>query len=410
MSKIDEYTYGQSIGSSHIRLLQPVTIDEQCLSFRLLHVQRNAAPAYTAVSYTWGNDVPSETIMLDGRLFRVRPNLWSCLYYLGLFSHDAEWKYLWVDAICIDQRNDQERNDQVSRMDKTYRDATCVSVWLGLAPQEPELLHSPTKILGSSSFDWVTSLHDLASRSYWSRCWVIQEYKLGKHVQLHCSDSSVHWYDFQELLCHRAGIEPFGDKHTRPLPDADLAALPLALSRQATASPVPLLSLAELLVTHCRSQCKDPRDRIFSLLGLVHEEERRRLNKFFPDYQMDENIVRVITLAHLMEYGSIDDPNLAKLTPDSNDIFTGLGASNICERKVLLGLVKDFEYYPEWIHQELRISMEIDALRVSRDEAENKWVAYEWTHMNDSRESSWIRWLGVPLSLTLGVGIWWASS
>jgi hypothetical protein len=123
-----KFRYAENVGSSHIRLLQVVHIDRQVLAFSLLRVPRDNAPRYTAVSYAWGNESPSEAINVDGQPFRVRPNLWSCLYYLGIASRHADWDYLWVDAICIDQENDAERNVQVSHMDQTYGNATCASV------------------------------------------------------------------------------------------------------------------------------------------------------------------------------------------------------------------------------------------------------------------------------------------
>lgn len=107
------YTYDQSIPSSHLRLLRPVSISHTRLSFDIVTVQRANASLYTAVSYTWGTDDPTETIQLNGRAFRVRPNLWSCLHYIGQAARKQRWNYLWVDAICIDQGNIQERNEQV---------------------------------------------------------------------------------------------------------------------------------------------------------------------------------------------------------------------------------------------------------------------------------------------------------
>ena len=45
-----------------------------------------------------------------------------------------EWRYFWIDAICIDQRNVAEKTEQVSRMEETYRNATTIAAWLGKPP------------------------------------------------------------------------------------------------------------------------------------------------------------------------------------------------------------------------------------------------------------------------------------
>ena len=82
------------------------------------------------------------------------------------------WDYLWVDAICIDQTNDAERSSQVWLMDQTYRDAVCVSVWLGLVTL-PEHIRSylptqiPTRTIESDGFNWAESIVDLSNRPYW---------------------------------------------------------------------------------------------------------------------------------------------------------------------------------------------------------------------------------------------------
>ncbi|KAK4122980.1 heterokaryon incompatibility, partial [Parathielavia appendiculata] len=142
---------------------------------------------YTAVSYVWGNDEALEHIILNGRRFRVRSNLWSCLYC------EPGRRYLWVDAICIDQSNHAERNVQVRRMDQTYRDAACVSVWLGLPtiPRDIMMLHPDPPLAKTNeieSFEWCDAIADLANRPYWSRFWVVQEFLLAQQVVLYCSN------------------------------------------------------------------------------------------------------------------------------------------------------------------------------------------------------------------------------
>ena len=104
-----------------VRLLEVVTgANDRDLRFRMKHVHREVAPQYTAVSYTWGNDEATEPIWIDEECFRVRPNLWGCLYYLG---RKAGWKHIWADAICIDQNNIHEKNEQVRTMGQTYANA-----------------------------------------------------------------------------------------------------------------------------------------------------------------------------------------------------------------------------------------------------------------------------------------------
>ncbi|RYP58046.1 hypothetical protein DL769_009140 [Monosporascus sp. CRB-8-3] len=309
-------------------------------------------------------------------------------------------------------------------MDQTYRDATCVSVWLGLPPVPDEythlLSHNPPVKTVEVFFDWDDSIHDLANRPYWSRYWVIQEFLLGKDVQLHCGNAQIDWTLFHELLCRNANIAPFGDEHITVLPDdkaASFAALPLTLGRHPDKHPEFLLPLYDLLVSHRRSVCKDPRDRVFALLGLVSVDERQLLSRFFPDYTMDENVVRLVVLAHLMQYGVLENPKLRNLTPDSEDIFLGLGVGSKLQRKRLLDQADRFAYFCDWRPGQLSQALaagDILGLQMGADEYEvgetSVGTSVGETWMGDqsgSQGTNRTTLLGVAICLVLGVGFWW---
>lgn len=126
------FKYQSRLDPARLRLLQPVETSQERLSFNVVEPPRTAAPGYSAVSYTWGDQPPSEVIYLNDQEFHVRSNFWSCLYYLGRAQQTSTVAYLWVDAICIDQNDDVEKATQVRLMDRTYHGAAFVSVWLGL--------------------------------------------------------------------------------------------------------------------------------------------------------------------------------------------------------------------------------------------------------------------------------------
>ncbi|KAK0620552.1 heterokaryon incompatibility, partial [Immersiella caudata] len=79
------------------------------------------------------------TISVNRKLFHVRPNLRDALIRLRELGL-AE--YYWVDFICINQSDLQERSTQVSTMDRIYRSATQVDIWLGDHTGETEKLGS----------------------------------------------------------------------------------------------------------------------------------------------------------------------------------------------------------------------------------------------------------------------------
>lgn len=73
MDPSDKYQYS-SLGENQLRLLRPVhELSSRDLKFTVCHVSRDEATKYTAVSYAWGDESPTETIQLDGKVFLLGP-------------------------------------------------------------------------------------------------------------------------------------------------------------------------------------------------------------------------------------------------------------------------------------------------------------------------------------------------
>jgi hypothetical protein len=68
---------------------------------------------YEALSYNWGDCKPDRPISLNGLQFSVTENLEHALRNL---RDDSIVRTIWVDAICIDQSQVQERSHQVAQM------------------------------------------------------------------------------------------------------------------------------------------------------------------------------------------------------------------------------------------------------------------------------------------------------
>ena len=71
------------------------------------HANFSKEPAYEALSYVWGPDDMTHTILINEHNVTVRQNLWDALQHLRL---ETETRVLWIDATCIDQQNISERN------------------------------------------------------------------------------------------------------------------------------------------------------------------------------------------------------------------------------------------------------------------------------------------------------------
>lgn len=85
---------------------------------------------FEALSYTWGGEQRPCSITIKDQSLDVTANLYTALLHLRDRSLE---RILWIDAICIDQNNLEERSQQVQLMAMIYSKAYCVLVWLGEA-------------------------------------------------------------------------------------------------------------------------------------------------------------------------------------------------------------------------------------------------------------------------------------
>jgi hypothetical protein len=92
---------------------------------------------YQALSYTWGTQIERVSIQLrewphfNYYSFNITPSLSDALED---FFADKRYKIIWVDAICINQNDLQERDQQVRRMKTIYQHAVKVYIYLGDTP------------------------------------------------------------------------------------------------------------------------------------------------------------------------------------------------------------------------------------------------------------------------------------
>jgi len=150
-----------------------------------LDTVRLTEATYTALSYVWGDPTFTKPIVVDGHVFQATVNLEVALRNL---SKDFVGKPLWVDAICINQQDTAEKNQQVPLMGELYSRAAGVVIWLGESDPAMEMLmegmaqEAPT--LRDGVEDTSKRLHEIgirkreamfmaiARRPWWKRIWV----------------------------------------------------------------------------------------------------------------------------------------------------------------------------------------------------------------------------------------------
>jgi hypothetical protein len=101
-------------------------------------------------------------------------------------------RYLWVDAICINQDDSDEKSDQVHRMGQTYKCASKVCIWLGLNSQDTALNffanwtdNSIYHLVNNESSHWAEmriALVSLFNNPWFGRRWILQEMAFARRT------------------------------------------------------------------------------------------------------------------------------------------------------------------------------------------------------------------------------------
>lgn len=186
---VPKYQYQPFKDNEYIRLLTlaPGKPNEP-LKGRLDVVNVDSAGSYEPISYVWAElGIPNqryEILIRDGddeRLLELRgASLFSALSQLRF---EGQERCVWADQICINQDDVKERGQQVQFMNKIYKNACHVPVWLGLnktneAKPAFDLVHSIDMRLQDKSerekFD-IQFIKDLNSQS-------IEEWKALDHL------------------------------------------------------------------------------------------------------------------------------------------------------------------------------------------------------------------------------------
>jgi hypothetical protein len=197
--------------SSEIRLVNLLPGHEtDPIRITITHAMLGSGVSYDALSYTWGDPNVTTTISVDDLPFKITLNLESALCHLRLHS---EPRIIWIDAICIQQTDVEERDQQVRRMGSIYANSNEVLVWLGPAADDSELAldiigedfcekiiqqeiiegsDTPPEreLVTTRSLNAVVKLFD---RPWWRRGWIIQEVTSRDNVVLYCGHVKVSW-------------------------------------------------------------------------------------------------------------------------------------------------------------------------------------------------------------------------
>ena len=205
-------------------------------------------PKYDTLSYRWGDETLTRDIIVNGTHLAVTLNLWAALDYLRQSGFISQ---IWIDAVSINQRDVPERSRQLRIMPHIYARASSTIVWLG-----PAYTSKPLSLVESTEGPGAQLRDQILADGYWHRVWIVQELGKARHIKLCLGLQPIDWDVFVGWL------ESQGDDVSSSQSG------PLGLNRVRKEKYNGSCSLRELLTNHASALCKDPRDKVYGLVGL----------------------------------------------------------------------------------------------------------------------------------------------
>jgi hypothetical protein len=351
------YTHGDLPHSLSFRVLRihpsvSTTKPIHC-EMLLVSLESGSYPPYIGISYAWDRDVSvMETIFINNQPFKVSPNVYAILKAM---RHPLWSRCVWIDSICINQKDNAEKASQVRNMRQIYQRTTRVVGWLGEDNREwpnfwlgalnvaTELFFNPMSAEDDLAFAMVRRLNSstflqdyrdqrspsvyfdqhrkkfwdafriLVTNRFFTRIWIVQEVVTARHVFLRYGRHEFSWELYARaisILCHtglRENLIQNGDG-TEESRRAEARGIDNTMVMEnirqrhdrpgiMQTRPGRLLPLEDTLKLCAMFSATEDVDRIFALLGVISDAETLRID---PDYDRAKEDIFTDTSRALM--------------------------------------------------------------------------------------------------------------
>ncbi|KAJ4381016.1 hypothetical protein N0V86_003363 [Didymella sp. IMI 355093] len=292
--------FSEPVDETSIRLLRFSQLEDGVLVGELQKFPLASAPHYYSASYVWGErKYAGTTINLKSGAL---PVLSSLVPFIRMVSRHGDFKptdWWWIDSLCINLQDAQEREKQVRIMADIYRQARRAIIWLGDESEEGsdctnaiDFLHYLSSLqiafngddhamrsnLENPEFtEKCAAVSSLLARPWWTRVWTLQEFVLPKEAKLYCGMASISRGRFKSaiysiFLCSTISNEFEHELVPRKLFDGAFNRRRIHQWHTKPASiGINLIAIMAYLGNHSAT---DSRDRIYSVLGLITEQDR----------------------------------------------------------------------------------------------------------------------------------------
>lgn len=178
--------------------------------------------SYKAVSYCWGSSDKSHKIWLDEFIYlEITHSAFEVLTWIAVSGTDD---LFWIDALCINQGNNEEKSSQVRLMYDVYSKAQEVMAWTGgpldddismlelleaLHREVTPLQDKAIRLTASDIFkfegcQWPSrgwnALAKFLQRPFFCRVWILQEMVAAKKISLMCGIYAIDWTELAALI------------------------------------------------------------------------------------------------------------------------------------------------------------------------------------------------------------------
>ena len=328
------------------------------------------APKYIALSYRWGPPLPLHDLYIEGKTLKIREILNSGLLEL---REDLE-AWLWIDQICIAQEDTLERNHQVGMMSRIYSNSMSVIIWIGeiplAAPEEHDSYNDPDLDVASAKV--------LLKNPYFTRLWIIQEVFLANSISIRINGHRcVTWDRLQSLFIAPTDFLGISSIY---VPHFLVAFAPKWKGTKVTER---YMSLMDCVSRFSSAECENPRDKVYGLLSMVHEEDR-----VVVDYE--KSVLEVylgFIQININKKLSLDTRSIG-IQDNRGRFFVGLGVSIGIEDDIISGIERLVQN--RFLHHSQDTVTAVGLEKVGQAHEQHQW----WYECNGERH----RFSCLPLS------------
>ena len=323
--------FSEPVDETSIRLLCFSQPEDGVFVGKLQKFLLASAPHYHTASYVWDERKYTGTAiqLKSGTL----PVLSSLAPFIDMVTRHGDFKptdWWWIDSLSINLQDAEERGKQVRIMADIYRNARRAIIWLGEEKEDAsdctnaiDFLHYLSNLqiafngdghamrsnLENPGFtEKCAAVSNLLARPWWTRVWTLQEFVLPQEARLYCGTARISRGRFKSaiysiFLCSTISSDFEHELVPRKLFEGAFNRRRIHQWHTKPASiGINLIAIMAYLGNHSAT---DSRDRIYSVLGLITEQDRALIGPAEYSTSIEQQFAKLVR-SFWSVHGSLD--------------------------------------------------------------------------------------------------------